>query len=120
MQARPGAARTHTPPRAGYAAAAGPALRRQGSITGPGHGQAARPGLSYAAVVGLATARPACVLLYSRVLHVTQDTGRYRFRESNAPRTEQQSVKFVVASSLDVRSSQLELKSSQYILIYIY
>ena len=56
---------------------------------------------------------------YSRVLHVTQDTGRYRFRESNAPRTEQQSVKFVVASSLDVRSSQLELKSSQYILIYI-
>ena len=63
-QARPGAARTHTPPRAGYAAAAGPALRRRGSITGPGHGQAARPGLSYAAVVGLATARPACVLLY--------------------------------------------------------
>ena len=57
---------------------------------------------------------------YSRVLHVTQDTGRYyRFRESNVPRTEQQSVKFVVASSLDVRSSQLELKSSQYILIYI-
>ena len=61
---------------------------------------------------------------YSRVLHVTQDTGRYyRFRESNVPRTEQQSVKFVVASSLDVRSSQLELKSSQVnvnIYLYIY